>query len=290
MLLALLHPMLGLIFTIAISGRTLVADPRQQRIWVTGFVILAAGMYLLNVLPLLDVVDIVSGLALSLLVFAWALRRTGSWLHAILGGTAVQVAYALLRRWLFAEQYLRMVNTTRELMHQALGQSTTQLDPDRAQAMIDMIDQIAEYLLQFQEAFWVVPMLMGFYVGTLLLSKRVAFRWNHRTARLPHALVYPLIAGMAMVLVAPMRTAGWNVIAIFAWVYFIQGMMIIDFYWGKHFARSRVLTVILVLAIMLNYFVLGLIMVMGLLDTWFNFRKLPDMEEERGDNSHTGNL
>ena len=290
MLLALLHPALGLIFIVAIRGRTLVADPREQGLWMAGVGTFSAALYLLHVLPLLDAIDIVAGLGMGVVAFAWSLRRTRSWMGAILGGTAAQVVYAGLRRYLFAGYYQELVDTVHTAMSQALQQSAAQLTPENLQTLSDMVDTMARFLIRFQEAVWAVPMLLGLYLAALLLSGRVPFGWSHRTTRLPHGMVYPLIAGMAMVLIAATQTAGWNIVIILAWLYGLQGMMIIDFYWGKYFARSRVLTVILVLAIMLNYFILGLIMLMGLLDTWFNFRKLPDMEDNSGDHSHTGNL
>jgi len=287
-LLAMLHPMLGLIFVIAISGQSLAASMPRAGAWAAVFAALCAALWYAGAVPLIDAVDSVVGVTLSALAFVWMLRTTLSWIFSLVGVTVLQTLYAFLRRMFFGAEYRAMIETAFNLLGQNLKQASAQVDPARREALEHMLQQGREILVQYQVAFWVVPVVLGCYLGALLLSRRLGNAWNHRASRLPYAMVWPLIAALGLFIAPGLRQTGLNLLVIFAWLFFLQGMMIIDFYWGRYFAHSRGLTAILVLAIMLNYFIMGLVIVMGLLDTWFNFRKLPEMEDVNADHSHPG--
>ena len=52
-----------------------------------------------------------------------------------------------------------------------------------------------------------------------------------------------------------------------------------DFYWGKFFKKSKFLLVLLIISIIINIPIIILIVLMGVADIWFNFRKIHIMEE-----------
>ena len=63
----------------------------------------------------------------------------------------------------------------------------------------------------------------------------------------------------------------------------IQGISILEFYWGDFFKKSKFLLFLLIFSMVFNYFILILVALIGLTDIWFNFRKIY-MEEIDGNN------
>lgn len=105
---------------------------------------------------------------------------------------------------------------------------------------------------------------------------------NHWKA--PEHLVWAVIACGALLLVAPgaARLIGLNGLAILMMIYFFQGLAIVAFFFEKkHF--PRMFRIFLYTLIALQQMLLLIIIVVGLFDTWFNFRKIDTIAADKTD-------
>jgi uncharacterized protein YybS (DUF2232 family) len=88
-----------------------------------------------------------------------------------------------------------------------------------------------------------------------------------------------MILAIGMFLYPATRVIGTNLLICMSMLYLIQGTAVLSFVWGGFFAKARLLRTMLIMAIILNYPVMILIALIGVLDAWFNFRKLTFKEE-----------
>jgi len=75
------------------------------------------------------------------------------------------------------------------------------------------------------------------------------------------------------------KTVSLNGLLIVAPLYLIQGVAVLDFFWGKFLARTVILRFFLMIALMLNPYMMIMVTFTGLFDVWFNFRKIYTKED-----------
>jgi uncharacterized protein YybS (DUF2232 family) len=102
--------------------------------------------------------------------------------------------------------------------------------------------------------------------------------------RFPYAVVYGFIASLGLSLYPVTRLYGINLLVCMSMIYLIQGTSVLSFAWGDFFQRAKLLRAFLIMAIILNYPILVLIALTGVMDVWFDFRKLTLVEEKHESN------
>jgi hypothetical protein len=132
-------------------------------------------------------------------------------------------------------------------------------------------------------AIYSMSLIIALYIGSIILTRSRAIIWDHKYFKLPHELVFAVIGSMIMVVVPVTKMLGFNLLLAILPLYLIQGTAIMDFFWGVHFARSPILRFLVILVVILNYPILVLLMLVGLFDNWFNFRKI-EIREENDEN------
>lgn len=97
--------------------------------------------------------------------------------------------------------------------------------------------------------------------------------------RAPDVLVWPLIAGGFLLLTpsTELSLVGGNVIILCGIIYLLQGLAIVVYY-CEIWRLPKVLRGLLYAMLMLQQFATLLLAVVGLFDTWLNFRRLPGPE------------
>jgi len=141
------------------------------------------------------------------------------------------------------------------------------------------IDRLKYVMVEYNAAISVVAVFLGLFIGTLLLSKHLSPSWKFRLMKLPAKLVYPFIAVLFLFLIPGFRTISINLLIIFAMFFMMQGFAVLSFYWGDYFARSRVFSFFLILALIINPYVFLLVIFTGMFELWFDIRKLHQLEE-----------
>jgi uncharacterized protein YybS (DUF2232 family) len=96
---------------------------------------------------------------------------------------------------------------------------------------------------------------------------------------MPYFFIYLLILAMIIFILPNWKTTGINAMVILAPIFLIQGISILDFFWGEFFRRSKLLLFLLIISMVVNIPILILVGLIGLLDIWFDFRKIRIMED-----------
>ena len=248
-----------------------------------------AGVFILsNTLNLLDGFNLLIGVILASYVFFYTLFRYVSYLKAILAAFVVNVGYALIRTLFFYQTFASLME--KEYINSlAFMEKLSEQNPDlidNTELMQELMLLTKKMLIDYQGAIFVLLTIGGVYIGALLLSRRTIFKWNHAVIRLPYYLVYPLIASLAMLLIPNYYTqlSGANALIVIGILLFMQGMSILDWFWGRYIKQSIFLFILLLMSLIFNPYLLILIALTGLSDVWFNYRKLISKEEASENN------
>jgi uncharacterized protein YybS (DUF2232 family) len=123
-----------------------------------------------------------------------------------------------------------------------------------------------------------------FFVWLNILAVRSIFIWRRAVFpdygdlsswKIPDKMVWFVIASGALILipVEGFKIAGLNLILVFLFIYFFQGLSIIHFFFQKK-NISRFLRIIFYIMIFIQHFLLLAVVVLGFFDLWVDFRKL----------------
>ncbi len=270
---ATLSPFWGLIFIIAFSGKYQKNRNLFNYVFF-GFVIL---LFLLKLIDIISFMNLLIGVGLTSVLYLWSLQRTLNFINAIISAFFLNIIYAVLRMIIFGKQYAEIIAEVIEKYKEFVTQSF-QNNAEQLALALDFTDTFQQLFTKYYVGIWVSTIVLAIYIGSIFLSKKGSLKWEHRKIRMPFYLVYILIAALAGFLLPDTQTYGINALIMIAPLFLIQGISILDFYWGDFFKRSKVLLFLLIVSMVFNYFILILVILIGLIDIWFNFRKI-DMEE-----------
>lgn len=279
-IIASISPFWGLIFIISFCGKYL----NQRNLLLVIFGFMAVILFAAKIIDITTFADIVFGVGFAAFLYFLAFTKTMSYLHSILTAYVTNVIYAVIRHFLLGNILNANVAKLMEGYKQIIN-SSMQSNPENLEMTLAILNSTEEIFAKFYIGIWIVSMTFAVYFGTMLLSRRTMIKWQHRKIAMPFFFIYLLIIALVLFLLPNMKTSGINALAILAPIFLIQGISILDFYWGDFFKKSRFLFFLLIISMVFNYFIHILVALMGLLDIWFDFRKIRTMEEIHESNS-----
>lgn len=143
-----------------------------------------------------------------------------------------------------------------------------------------------EIFTKFEAAIWLAGILLAAYFGFILFARKQKIRIYHQSIQFPFFTVYFVIFALLLSLLPATKYVGLNILFMLAPIFFIQGLSIIDYYWRSFFQKSKLMMIILIVMVLFNIYFVSLIVLMGLMDTWFNFRKMKIQEETDESNTN----
>ena len=273
-IIAAFSPFWGLIFILSFCGKYL----SRKNIFLAVFAIAAIALLAAGIIDLASFADIICGVGLAVFLYCFVFLKTASYLSALLAGYGMNIVYAVLRSFLLRDIMKTNLAQVIESYRQFLD-STLQNKPENLEMMLAILNSMEEIFSKYFIGIWIVSITFGLYFGTLLFSQKTGFKWQHNKIGMPFFFIYLLIIALLLFILPGMRTAGINALATLTPIFLIQGISILDFFWGDFFRKSRFLLYLLIVSMVFNYFILILVALVGLLDIWFDFRKIRTMEE-----------
>lgn len=283
-LISLLSPFLGLIFLIASGGKSVLINFSHRYVFFVlfgGIVVLIAQLGLFPQ-DIVRYTDVLIGVGMSSFIFMTVLIATSKYETSILASSGFSIAYAYLRTRLFGTIMLQNYDFMAKL-NPTLVPIGKNMNPEQL-AMFREIVAIGRNLVDhYSIAIWSIGMIIGMYLGSLLLVRSKVIKWDYKYLRFPYELVYLIIGTMIMILLPLTKMLGMNLLLSILPLYLIQGSAIMEYFLGNHLAKFPIVRFLLILVVLFNYPLLVLLTFVGLLDSWFNFRKI-EIREENDEN------
>ena len=272
-IIATISPFWGLIFILASGGKYL------SRKYLF-FAVYSGIVVILSVASVIDIItfsDLILGVGATSILFFWSLFKTFNFTRSMITAFFFSIVYSILRQLIFGKAFIENVNKAIE-QYKELITSVFQNSEEQMNLALEITESFTKIFTTYYAGIWVLTVVLALYFGSLLFSKKNTLKWKHRIIRIPFFLIYFLIVGLVLFLMPGTKIIGINSLLMLSPLFLIQGISILDFYWGNFFKKSKFLLFLLIFSMVINYFILVLVAFMGLLDIWFNFRKISIME------------
>ncbi len=267
-------PFLGLIFILSFSDRYCVEN--RVKLDFISFALILLLLIVTGMIDTLILTDAIFGAVAPAVVFLICLKRDKNYFHSILYMFGMIGLYSVFRFAVFGDIFaVRLAEASEQLVEM--------LSSENQDLVKDYLSTYKTLVEHYYIGIWSFSISLAGYIGVLLRSRRVKSKWRHKEIRIQFFWVYILMLGLGLFLMPQTRIIAVNLLMVIAPIFVISGFSIIDFYLGEHLKRSRLLLIVFVSAIVLILPYLGLIMLIGLTDVWFNYRKI---YKEGNDENH----
>ena len=231
------------------------------------------GILFPNAITIYTAYDVIMGVGIgSYLIFA-NIFKDFNYLRTLVQVTFYFIVFGVIRHLLFHKVITENINLVfaqyDKMLQNGLMQDNAQMELTR-----QLSENLKEFFINYNPAIWIMMPTLGTYLGLLLLSRKLFIKWEHKTVQMPFTLIYLLLAILLFVLFQDTRTIGLNGLLIVTPLFLIQGISLLHYYWGNYLKKHKFLLILLILAFFFNPYLILLLILIGLVDVWFNFRKI----------------
>ncbi len=270
-LIGFLNPFLAVVYGVGIVGDRLLKSGKLNIFFLAAFVCFG----LIAVLGKLNRVDFfeLSLLLLAVFVYFHLLLAKGSYDLAILGAGVFFFAGEYIIFASFNALFIQVI----EKAFSAAGQMFA--GSDNLQ-YLDLAKKI--YLNNYPSLYGVLG-LVSLYGSSILLGRKHEIpKFEFRNFDLPGWIDFWLIGGLLLSFFGKSLplSLGSNLLFFLVALYVFVGMGVVFTVWKKWFEKSKILYVLFFLVVVLNNLLLFVLSFLGLLDRWFDFRKLNRRKNE----------
>lgn len=268
-LLAAIAPFAGMIFTIYFGLKY------QDKLYVffSVFIITTVILYVGKIYDPIGVLDCVIGIGLISFLFMKTFTNSFNYLSSLLVSAAAAIGYAVMRQLLFLKQ-LTAIAENAIIEYNKLLAVAFENNPEQLKFFTEASVNIKPLFTDYYIGIWSMIMISAIYIASLIISSRSMIKWQLRKIRIPYNIIYVLIVVLVALLIPNTRKYGLNGLMILAPFFLIEGISILHFHWGDFFQKSKFLAIILIASMVINPYLMILVMLIGLADIWFNFRKI----------------
>ncbi len=261
--LAYLNPFLATIYGVGFVGDRLLRSGKLNQFFLASLVL----SILATIFGFVSKVDFFEILLaqLSLYIYFYLLVNKGKYDLAILGTGAFCLAGEVVLFIVFNAYYLQVIDTAFAVTQNILNSN---------QEYLGLVWRL--YKENFPSLHSVM-FLLALYLGSLLLGRKEEIpRFDFRGFALPKVIDLWLLAGI--VLLVFKKSIGWsigsNLLIVASVALSLAGLGVIFTIWQKWFEKYKILYLLFVVVLLFNNYLMFILSFLGLLDRWFNFRKL----------------
>jgi hypothetical protein len=264
-------PFWGLIF-ITITGYKYY--PRKYVFYaVFAGVVLLFGILFPKAISTYTAYDLIMGVGIGSYLIFVNIFKDFNYLRTLLQVTLYFIFFGVIRHLLFHKVIIENINLIFAQYDKMLQGGIIE-NGEQLELIRQVSENLHEFFITCNPAIWIVMLTLGAYLGLLLLSRKLFIKWEHKKIQIPFAIIYLLLIILVFILFQNTRTIGLNGLLVIAPLFLIQGISLLHFYWGNYLKNHKFLLVLLILAFIFNPYLIFLLILIGLVDVWFNFRKI----------------
>ncbi|MEA3475854.1 MAG: hypothetical protein U9R23_05385 [Candidatus Cloacimonadota bacterium] len=227
-------------------------------------------LYVIKLLNWQHGLEVWISVGLGSIIFADILQKLKNYETAIICGALPSFLYIAIKNLFF----FNLVKLQFETSNKMLLENTEKLfSPEIVENMMPTILKVQNIMLNGNAAIWMLGIILGLFIGSLILSERLEqLRWNFGLVNFPFYLQIAIVVGLIL-FILKLRIISYNLLATCGFFYLIQGYSLLYYFVKKAFRKSVFLGIILLIIPLFNFYLLIIISILGLLDTWIHIRK-----------------
>ncbi|MCL1827449.1 MAG: hypothetical protein FWG20_05340 [Candidatus Cloacimonetes bacterium] len=297
-IIALFSPPLASLYIITALGRDFWGNAQRLNVFLISWIVLCVLFYLSHQVDIVRTLNILVGTGLSCFLLFYMLEREYQLGTIFMGLLALNSGFVALRQLLYFEEILCQYNSSVQEAIKLVGGRFAE-DSQQYLAFVEMADLLRPSYLLYGSGVWLATILLCLMVGYFLFARRIP-----ELNKISSFQTHPYIVGslvVALLLIAFDKTAitsatlervldgsgrlyspriiSTNYLLALVPLYFLQGIGVVNYKVGRWFLSSKVLCVVAIFSLIINPYIVIIITIIGLCDSWFDFRKLTKTED-----------
>ncbi len=257
------NPFLATIYGVGFIGDKVLKSGKLNQFFLASFGLSLLGV-VLGGISKVDFFEILLAQS-AFYVYFYLLVNKGKYDLAILGTSVFCFVGEVVLFIAFNPYYLQVIDTAFALTNKILTSN---------QEYLGVVWQL--YKENFP-SLHTVMFLFALYLGSILLGRKNEIpRFNFRGFALPKVVDLWLLAGI--VLFVFRKSVAWsigsNLLIVASVAFTLAGLGVVFTVWQKWFEKYKILYLLFVIVLVFNNYLVFILSFLGLLDRWFNFRKL----------------
>ena len=279
---SIFSPLIGLIISIPYFAKKIlpenpnIASIQSKKSHSTPIILLEIFTVSLLVLFVIKILSWQRGLevwvsvGLASVIFALILQKLKNYEFAILYAALPGFVFISIKNLFFFNSIKEQLEQSQQLL---LENIEKMFSPEMLENMMPTVIKVQNIFLNGNAAILMFGIILGLLIGALILSTKLEWlRWNFDSVNFPFYLQIAIAIGLIL-FIFKLRIISYNLLVICGFFYLIQGYSLLYFFMKRTFRRSYFLGIVLLIIPFLNYYLLIIISIFGLLDTLIHFRK-----------------
>jgi hypothetical protein len=277
----MISPAFGIAFLIPNLGRICYSKPGRMNNFVIAWLLAIISAVFFKILDPLTGISLAAGVGFTVYVILKFIDKEFFLQKALIATAIIHSGLSAVKFYYFSEVIKNnlelSVKSSLDLLLKKYPANSTDL-----LQITEFIKQSKSLYLNYNYTFSVFFAILMTFVGIMFLKHIKNDRFE--LFFVPNYLAYILIIGLVSMVFPQTRYTGENILIPVAGFFFIQGLAVTWFYYGKLLRSSLLLIILFSLALVLNPYLVILIAIVGIVDFWFDLRKLNKLEETHENN------
>jgi len=282
-ILSVISPALGLILIILYANQIKLLDTTKYITFYSVWAALCTILYLIEAIDLLTFYNIALNVGLLSFIAIEMLKREKYLENIMLTAFGFTGIVAALKYYLFNEKVVTAINDSTNLLANLLNERFSK-GTDDYQMIINTLNASKDLYMKLYYSFAVFTMIIALWIGFIFVNKKLFRPYSHSRYNNSNVLIAIVIIALFLIINPGTKVLGINILIPCIALYFIQGLSVVAFYFGRIIKGSKMLLFIGILSLIFNPYLIVFLAFLGFVDNWADIRKLNKTEKTNENN------
>jgi len=278
LLIGLISPAVGVLFVIPTSGKILMENPQQAHKFFIGWVVLCVLFYLINLTDTVQTLNLIVGAGLSCFILFHLIKRNLELNQIFMFLLILNTFFIAIRQYLFSERLFSQYNQAADEAALMISHNFAE-NSEQYLVFMELVEMSKTFYMRYSPGIWISTMMLCLMLGYYLLSRKKIELNSIKYFQTHVYIIYSLVFALVIAVFTENRVYSINYLIALVPLFLIQGLGVIIIKIGKWFRNSKLLIALAVISLVINPYIILFISVVGLFDSWFDFRNLSKSED-----------
>lgn len=284
-ILSIVSPAIGLLLVVSFANEIKGETVSRIDLFYSTWVVMSAILYYLKIIDLTILLSITINVGLLSYICIQMLKREFSLATIFSTAFGITGLSSVLKYAFFRDKIVELtdesIKTIMPLLEAKFAPGT-----EEYQTIVSTINASKEMFLKYNYSFTVFMLLVSLWIAVVLLNKKQVRPYLLSRYSNNNSLIAVVIISLGLIIYDKSQIVGINILIPCIALYFLQGLSIVGFFFGKLLINSKMLLIIGILTLLINPYLIILLAFIGLIDNWADLRKLNKMEKTHENNTY----